>query len=460
MPVPAALALALIAAASPPGSGASDGEPRPWTLEALQAAAQAADPRVLSAAAEVARLRGVEAEARAARRPALEWTLDASGPVPELHNDPNRLDDVKPVSRLRSGELGSLGVHGHMGANLSWPIFTFGKTEAHEGAAAAGVAATSETARAARARAARDAAEIYWGYQLARRGLAELDEADRRLAGAHERVEVLVARGSRSVSKQDLAQLELLRAEMAGRRAEVSAARDLALEAGRIVAGVASEAPFALALAPLEPPSLQLAPVGRYVEVALGRRAEIAAATETLRAREALVLARRRAWYPDLVATGFLDLNWTSSTTPQTNPFAYDPYNRLGGGLGLALRGTLNLETLRAEVAQAEAEVEKARAALDLAGRAARLEVARAHGALRASLERAAHMRDEEAAARRWLAQAELAFAEGASGAQGVLLAALAATRAGAERLAAARDAHLALADLGLAVGEDPRTVK
>jgi outer membrane protein TolC len=452
----AVLSLVLVAA-SGQGNAAADGEPRPWTLEALQAAAQAADPHVLSAAAELARMRGLEEEARAARLPGLEWTLEATGPVPELTNDPDRLDVVKPGSRLRTGDLGSVGVHGHLGANATWPIFTFGKAQAREGAAARATAASSETARAARARAARDAAELYWGYQLTRRRLAALDEADRQLARAHERVEALVAQGSKLVSKQDLAQLELVRAEMASRRAAASAVRDLALDSGRAVVGLPSDAPFTFAAAPLEPPATPIPPLARCVAVALSRRAEIAAAAETVRSREAAALARRRAWYPDLVAIGFVDLNWTGSTTPQTNPFAYDPYNRLWGGLGLALRGALGLGDSHAA---AEAEVEKARAELALASRDIRLEVARAHGALRAALERAARTREEEAAGRRWLAQAELSFDAGMSSAQSVISAALATTRAGAERLAAARDAHVALADLGLAMGEDPRNVK
>ena len=454
-----ALADALAATVRAAAGAPADAEARPWTLGALQAAAQAADPRVLSAAAELARMRAAEAEARAARLPALAWTLEATGPVPELTNDPNRLDDVAPGSRLRTGELGNAGVQTHLGIDASWPIFTFGKLDAREGAAERGTAASSEAARAVRARAARDAAEIYWGYQLARRQIAVFDEADRQLAGAHDRVEGLLEQGSRQVSKQDLAQLELVRAEMAGRRAEANAARDLALESGRMVAGQAPEATFAFAVAPLEPPALSLAPLSRYVEVSLARRAEVAAARERVRAREAAALARHRAWYPDLLAIGYADLNWTGSSTPQTNPFAYDPYNRLWGGVGLALRGAVDFGRSPA-AAQAEAEVEKARAELELASRGARLEVARAHTALRAAVERAARLREEEAAARRWLAQAEVSFDAGVANAQAVLFAALATTRAGVERLAAARDAQLALADLTLAVGEDPRNVK
>ena len=456
----AALALGAPPTVPPPAPAApAEAEPKPWTLEALQAAAERADPRVLSAAAEVARLRGLEAQAQAAQLPSLEWTL-SGGPIPELRNDPSRIDDVKPVSRLRNGELGTWGVYAHLGANLTWPIYTFGKLGAYEAAAAGGVAATSGTARAARARAARDASEIYWGYQLARRGLGALDEADRQLAGARDRVERLVGEGSTQVSKRDLAQLDLVRAELGARRAEASAARDLALEAGRIVAGAASDAPFAFTAGALDAPGLALSPLSRYVDAALAHRPEVAAAQDGLRAREVLALVRRRAFYPDLVAVGFADLNWASSATPQTNPFAWDPYNRLWAGIGLALRGTLDIGRARAEAVQAEAEVDKSRAEAELAAKIVRLEVARAHTTLRAALERTARMRDEEAAARRWLAQAELSFDAGLTDAQAVLLAALATARAGAERLAAGRDAQLALADLELAVGEDPRTVK
>ncbi len=454
-----ALALAF-ALAAPPPAASGEGEPRAWTLEALTAAAQAADPRVLSAAAELARVRGVEAEARAGSRPSLEWILSGEGPVPQLENDPSRLDAVNPPSRLRNGELGRVGVHTHFGANLSWPVYTFGRLDAFETAAARGVLATTGTAQAARARAAREAAEIYWGYQLARRGIMALEETDRQLAGAKEHVEKMLAGGSSRASKQDVAQLDHVRAGLATRRAEVSAARELALEAARTVAGVPSDAPFALVAGTVELPAVQVAPLTRYLEAAQVHRPELAAAQETLRAREAVLLAGQRSWYPELVVTGSVDLNWTGSTTPQTNPFAWDPYNRLWAGLGLALRGKLDPWRTRAEVAQEEAQVERARAEAEVAARGVRLEVARAHSALRAALERAARLREEEAAARRWLSQAELAFDEGLSDPQSVLLAALATARAGAERLAAARDAQLALADLAVAVGEDPRTVK
>lgn len=450
-------ALALAGALAGAPAGAAEPEGKPWTLEALQAAAEAADPRVLAAAAELARRRGAAAEARAATTPSVAWTLGVTAPTPELRNDPARLDDVAPGSRLRDGDLGAFAFTGHLGADLSWPVYGFGRLEARREAAERTTAAGLEAARAAKARAARDAAEVFWAWQLARRAAQALDEDDRQLAGARERLERLVEQGPGPATAQDLAHVEVLRAELASSRTRVVAARDVALEAARAIAGLPTGAPFALAPAAVEPPTVTLAPLQRYVELALEGRGDVAAAREALRAREAELVARRRASWPELVVTGFADLNWSPSATPQTNPFAWDPYNRLAAGLGVALRGNLELAQARAHRAQAEAEADRARAEVERVTRAARLEVALAHAGLRAALDRTARLRDQEAAARRWLAHAEQAFDAGRSGARPVLEAAQAAARAAAARLEAAHDAQVGLADLTLAVGEEAR---
>jgi outer membrane protein TolC len=446
---------ALAALALEPARAAAEPESKPWTLEALLAAAQAADPRVLAAAAEVARQRAIEAQARGLRSPRVRWWIGAVGPVGAIRNDPDRLDASQAGLPLRD-DPGLLSFTGHLGANLEWPIYGFGRLEASARAASQGVAASAEAARAARQAVARDVTQVFWDYQLARRTVTALEDLDRQLAAAHERLEHL-AKSSSKASRQDLAQLELVRAELAVRKADTSASRDVALETARVLAGVATEAPFALAPAPLEAPTAQPASLAKLTEAALARRAEVIAAQAQLRSREAAALARRRALFPELVAHGFADGNWTPQATPATNPFAWDPYNHVAAGLGLALRGSFELSPAQGEAAEAEAEVERARAALEQASRTARLEVARAHAAVRAVLERAARLRDEEAAAKRWFAEAEQAFDAGQANAETVLLAGIATARTGTERLAAGRDAQVALADLALATGEEIR---
>src|SRR5439155_20253634 len=133
-----------------------------------------------------------------------------------------------------------------------------------------------------------------------------------------------------------------------------------------------------------------------------------------------------RELLPDLLLVGAVDLSYTSSATRQTNPFAYDPYNSRSAGLGLALRGTLDVAQKRAAASEADADVEAAAATVELAEKGTRLLVARAQGAAVATLERAKLAQDEKTAARRWLTAVQLGFDAGSGEVQEVLAAAIA----------------------------------
>lgn len=453
--LPGPLAIALLVGGA--RMARADADQKPWTLEAFVAAAEEADPEVLSAVADLQRLRGVEAGVSSERRPSLDWNLSFSGPTPEARNDPAALDSVPPASRLGNGVMGSWSVWTHLDVNLAWPIYTFGRSEAAGAAAKLDVSAARVGTRAARARAARRAAEVYWDYQVARRGVVGLEETDRQFSSARERTERLLATGSTQVSKKDLAQIDVARALCATYRARAVAARDLALEMGRTLVGLQPDAPFAFASAPLDPTPVQLPSLPRSIETALAQRPELMAARDRLRAREAAARAKRRGWYPELVATGDLELNSTPSRTTQTNPFAWDPHNRETVSVGLALRGRIDPWRLSAESVEGDAEVAMVRAEVERITRALRFDVARAHSTLRSAQERMARAKDLEAAARRWLALAEASFEERRVNVESVLIAAVAVARISAMRNETGRDAHLAQEDLRVAMGVDLR---
>src|SRR5689334_8857195 len=112
----AALALAAAVAGAPAEKAwAAEPEAKPWTLEALQAAAMAAEPRALAAAADLAAQRGRAAQARGSRSPRVNWWVGALGPVGALRNDPDRPDDAQPGLPLRD-DPGLLSFTGHAGA--------------------------------------------------------------------------------------------------------------------------------------------------------------------------------------------------------------------------------------------------------------------------------------------------------------------------------------------------------
>lgn len=458
--VSATLRAALLAALALASPRAVPADPAPLGLEALQAAARAADPRVRQAGAALAKMRALRAQADAARFPHIELVGAAGAPVPEAKNDPEHLDAVTPVSRLGNGQLGQPGYLLHFSAQLAQPVYTFGKIDAYRSAAEGGVAAGEALAAAAAAQAARDAAEAFWSWQLARELAAGIEGALSAVAEARARVEKLLAVKSPQASRMDLAKLEMLALELESRRAEAVAGLATAAEAARLLAGVPEGAPFALAEAKLDFHPLALAPVERYLAAATTSRPEVSAARAALRARRDLALAAERALLPDLLVVGQTDLNYSNATTRQTNPFAWDPYNSRTAGLGLVLRGTLDVMQKRAGAEEAAADAEQAAATLDFAEKGVRLEVVRAFGAVRATAERAALTRKETAAARRWLTAAQLGFDAGAGEVSDVLAPALALAYAEGAALSAARDAEVALAALDLAVGTSARGLK
>ena len=339
-----------------PSAAGAESAPKPWTLEALQEAARQADPRVLEAHAEVSRLRGLRQEADAARWPAVTLFAAGGAPVPEATNDPNHIDDVTAVSRLRNWKLGNWGYLLHLDATLVMPLYTFGKISAYQAAASSGLTATERLHAAAQDQAARDAAQAFWGFQFAREILKRLDDAEGQVADARDRVQKLLAVKSPQVVRADLFKLDVICAELRSRRGEAVAGRSLALEAARLLAGVPPEAPFALAEAELTRTPIALAPLERYLAQALAHRPEVAAAQAGVEARRQLVLEKERERYPDFVAVGSVNVNYSNAATPQTNPFAYDPYNGRSAGLGLGLRWIFDLPKQAAQIAQAEAD--------------------------------------------------------------------------------------------------------
>jgi outer membrane protein TolC len=454
------LALLSLTLASTAAAGEPE-RPAPLTFEQLRALARVHDPRVASAQAEVSKMRGLQSEADAARWPSITAFAIGGAPVPEATlTNPDDINSVTDVSRLGNWKLGNWGFLFHVDATIVQPLYTFGKIDNYRAAARAGAEAMQQLVLAAQDQAERDAAEVFWGFQLARELLKGLDEAMEQLADARKKVEGLLAEKSSQVSRSDLDKLDLLRAELKGRRGEAVSGRELALQAARTLAGAAPEAPFALAEVELPDPPADLKPVERFLDAARAHRPELAAAAKAVKARELLVDEKHSEFFPDLLVAASVSSNWSNAATRPTNPFAYDPYNGKTAGLGLGLRWTFDLPQKLAKLEQAQADLEKAKADELMASSGVRLQIYQAYGALKASLDRAATMDEQKTAARRWFTSAMLGFDSGMGETQEVLLAALMLARAEAETLALKREVRIRMGDLSRAVGVDAGAVQ
>lgn len=381
----------------------------PLTLAQLVERARTTDARVEEATAELRKFQALYQQAKWAWFPKFEITVGVGGPVPEARID--EAGNLTEASRKGDLNFGRMGVTVFSTGNAVLPVYTFGKLSALEKAGAQGPVVGEALRERVRDEAGFQAAQAYFGYQLARSGLAQLEEVSKRLEDAAERIAALLKEESPQVSQVDTYKVRFFRQLVEARKAEALQGRQLALAAIGLLANAAPGETVAVVdedLEPeedVEPPSLEQA-----LQVAEAHRPELTAITAGIAAREAEVFIRERSYYPDLGLAGFYDVRFTSSATRQTNPFAFDRFNDRTVGLGLVMRGTFDIPIKNAQLEQARAELDKLQAQEKQLRAGIRLEVTKAHGELVAAWARAKAFSEAEKNARRWVTAAFAAF--------------------------------------------------
>jgi outer membrane protein, multidrug efflux system len=436
------------------GTALAQTAPEGLTLEQLVERARRGDARVEEAEAELRRLQALQRQAHWAWFPKFETVVGFGGPVPEARNDGLGGPPTTEASLTGDLNFGELGVTFRAEVNALLPLYTFGKLSALAKAGDQGPLIGAALRERARDEAGFQAAQAFYGYQLARSGLSQLEETQKRLDDAARRIEELLAEESDQVSRVDTYKVNFFRQVVAARRSEARQARALALAAIRLLAGAppGEELEVAAVDLPLEeeptPPSLEKA-------LALSEqfRPELTAIQAGITAREQEVFIRERAYYPDFGLVGFARFAYTTNATPQRSPFAYDPYNEATAGVGFALRGTFDIPVKNAQRDQARAELDKLRAQQRLLQSAIRLEVTKAHGELMAALERAKALTEAERNARRWATAAFAAFDLGTGDTRELVDAFTALAQASADKAKSWYDVRLGMAALERVTG-------
>lgn len=430
----------------------------PLTLEQLVQRARTQDARVEEAQAELRRLQALLRQARWAWFPKFETVVGVGGPLPEAYN--NGLGGPPTTEASLEGDLkfGRLGVTAFLETNAVLPVYTFGKLKALEKAAEQGPIIGKALKQRAQDEAGFQAAQAFFGYQLARSGLAQLDETSKRLEEAAARLQEMVKDESPQVSKMDLYKVGFFRKQLDARRAQAEQGQQLALAAIRLLAGIPPGEPVEVAeveLAPedeVKPPTLEEA-----LATANQKRPELEGIAAGIIAREQEVFIRERSFYPDFGVAGFISLHYTTNATPQRDPFAYDPYNDRTAGLGLVARSTFDFPVKQAVLDQARAELDKLKADQRLLQAAIRLEVTKVHGEMMAALKRAQALTDAERDARRWATAAYAAFDLGTSGTRDLVEAFTALAQSSADRAQSWHDFQVSQAELARVTGTAAR---
>jgi outer membrane protein TolC len=441
-----ALALAIVCALSLL-SKASFATPRRLSLN--EAVARARSNPLARAAIEQQRAAEARlAEARGARFPRGELTsFIAPGPdIRCLNADCTRTDPHDP-------RLAVDGIFGGVRLGLFQPLYTFGKIDGAIDAASSAVRASDALTAATKADLAFETTRAYFGVVLARDLGSMLDDGGREITKAKENLNRRLEQGDDEVTVQDRLRLETLEAEVALRSSEAREGETAALLAFRALVGDENADTELGELAALSTP---LADAKGYVTRSTAGRPELRAAREGVAALEGVSRMEHARLLPDFLLMGGFRFARATGVDDPPSAFANDPFNTTAGEVALVMRWTLEPASQIARVERAEADVSRARALLDAAGRAGGVAVRQAHSRAVEARARLAAAKTGEKAARGWVVSVLQAQAVGTASAKDLADAYIAYFMLRARVLQSTFDWNVAIVALRRAAGDDP----
>jgi outer membrane protein TolC len=359
------------------------------TLEQVIAKA-VANPRVQMATGDRDAAAARVSEADAARLPRLKAT--AFGTIsPEIRC----LDAPCTMTDPENFSWNFKGLFGGAQADLTQPLYTFGKIGHARAAARAGLDAQNALANEAAGDAAADAAKAYWGLKLARELGFMLEDGIEEIGKARARFDE-----KPDISIQDRQRVAVLLAEAKVQRAEAAQAETQALAGLRALIDSTDADIDDAELAAVD----HAVPGVNEIDASSLRRPQSVAAKSGAIAMGELADFQAAHYYPDLAVVGSAWIARAQGVDDPPSVFANDPFNRQGAALVLALQWQLEPWNVKARTERARAEANKARAQSHLADLGARYDAATAASEAAAAQAKLAATVEGEKAARAWLA--------------------------------------------------------
>ena len=349
------------------------------------------------------------------------------------------------------------GPYTHLKATLAQPLCTFGRYDAGKAAAAHRVLVEKARVREARHAVALEVVRMYMTHLMARGIQPALDNAATLLADAEKTGREEYEKGSGKVTQTDLMRLHYGALEVAKHRLTAADGADLSLVALKRLVGLGPDEPLELADARLpEAPAGELPALEDLVAEATRARPEWTQIAEGEQAAAQLEKAEKLANAPVLFVGGELSYDWAPTRTDSPNPYHYDPYNDLVGGIAVGLLFDLDPAKSVAKADKARALQARVAALKRLAASGIPLQVRKARADVVRQREQVRLATEAEATARKWMTSGAAGYVAGVGEARDLLEGLAAYLFARRDHLQGLLDYHVALGALTEAVGRVP----
>lgn len=301
----------------------------------------------------------------------------------------------------------------HLDFALIKPLYTFGKIERYGEAAQGNIDLKRGELRQTRADTAYDTKRAYFGYLTARDTRVFLEDMQGRLNQTIDRVERSLKEERGDAKQSDLYALQTARGMLAKYVHQSRAIEKISLDGLKVLTGAGLKADLSVADQRIEPVAFPLIELAEFQSRALQDRPEMQQLEAGLRARRALVAAKKADRMPDVYAGVIGQLNYASQRDRLDNPYINDAFN--GGGLtpvvGVKWDSVFGVASARVNQAQAELEALNHKKAFAVAG--IPFEVGEAYANAQANFEGQRELAEGAAAARRWMVASLADFSAG-----------------------------------------------
>ncbi len=308
----------------------------------------------------------------------------------------------------------------HLDFALIKPLYTFGKVERYGEAAQGNVDLKRGELKQTRSDIVYDTKRAYFGYLTARDIRVFMEDMQERLNGAIASVERNLREETGESRQSDLYALQTARGLLAKYTYQARAVEKISLDGLKVLTGSGLKSQLAVADTRIEPLPFPQVELAEFQSRALQERAEMQQLEAGLRARRALLDAKKADRMPDVYAGVVGQANYASRRERLDNPYLYDPFNSAGltPVVGVKWDSVFGAASARVEQAQAELEALNHKKAFALAG--IPYEVSEAYANAQANYEAQRDLADGAAAARRWMVATLADFSAGLEGADKV----------------------------------------
>jgi len=334
------------------------------------------------------------------------------------------------------------------------PLFTFGKIKHYSEAAQGDIDVKRGDVRISKSDTVLDVKRAYYGYLTARDSRRLLEDVNSRVDSAVERVNRNIKDDNGESKQSDLYALQAAKGLLGKYMSQAKSIEKISLDGLKVLTGAGLNADLQVADDSLTPVALPKSALPELQSQALTERPEMAQLEAGLRARRALVAAKKAEMYPDVYAGIVGQANYASRRDRLNNPYLYDPFNNAGVTPVVGVKWDIKLGVVPAQIAHEQAELEALNFKNQYAQAGIPFQVSEAYHQMQANYQGQQDLAQGAAAARRWMVSSLADFSAGLERADKVGDALKAYATMQADYLRTVNDYNMNVAQLQRAVGE------